>query len=49
MQRTLGSFRPGRVPSRDWLEAAALMVNWVEGTGPQWQGAVFLKLELGVA
>lgn len=47
MQRTLGSFRPGRVPSRDWLEAAALMVNWVEGTGRSVAGGRVLEVGTG--
>lgn len=47
IQRTVGSFRPGRVPARDWLDAAALMVAWVEGTGRSVVGGRFLEVGTG--
>ncbi|HUS13339.1 MAG TPA: methyltransferase domain-containing protein [Pyrinomonadaceae bacterium] len=47
MQRTVGSCRPGRLPTRDWLEAAALLVTWVEGAGRSVVGGRFLEIGTG--
>lgn len=47
MQRTLGSCRPGQAPSRDWLEAASLLVSWVEGAGRSVVGGRFLEIGTG--
>lgn len=47
IQRTLGSFRPGRAPARDWLDAAALMVAWVDSTGRSVVGGRVLEVGSG--
>jgi SAM-dependent methyltransferase len=47
LQRTLGGLRPGHIDVFQWMEAAAIIVDWVKSAGQQVAGKRFLEVGTG--
>ncbi len=47
IQRSVGTFRPGRIDAFEWFEAGSIVVKWVRSAGQDVAGKRFLEVGTG--